>query len=76
VPGTCLRRFLDLKGLINKFLESGETDGLFSSQKRERFLFECRKKNSKAGNSYYKLRDGVVTKSNAIELMRLIGLEI
>jgi hypothetical protein len=22
VPGTCLRRFLDLKGLINKFLES------------------------------------------------------
>ena len=24
----------------------------------------------------YKLRDGVVTKSNAIELMRLIGLEI
>ena len=24
----------------------------------------------------YKLRDGVVAKSNAIELMRLIGLEI
>jgi len=24
----------------------------------------------------YKLREGVVTKSNAIELMRLIGLEI
>jgi hypothetical protein len=23
VPGTCLGRFLDLKGLINKFLESG-----------------------------------------------------
>src|SRR5258708_40211624 len=23
VPRTCLRRFLDLKGLINKFLESG-----------------------------------------------------
>jgi len=24
VPGTCLRRFLDLEGLINKFLESRE----------------------------------------------------